>query len=59
MAKQLVHEGCRRIILAGRDAQKGEKAVEELHALDCETLFISIDLQCADECLALVDIYVK
>ncbi|MDI2091837.1 SDR family oxidoreductase [Commensalibacter oyaizuii] len=54
IAKQLIAEGCSKIMLAGRDCVKGQKAVERLGQSGVEIDFISIDLQNVQDCLDLV-----
>lgn len=55
IARQLVAEGCRKVMLAGRDREKGEKAVTELAAMGADAAFTAIDLQDVEACLALID----
>lgn len=55
IARQLVVEGCRKVMLAGRDREKGEKAVAELAAMGADVAFTAIDLQDIEACLALID----
>ncbi|WP_323012792.1 SDR family oxidoreductase [Devosia sp.] len=55
IARQLVAEGCRKLMLAGRDAAKGEAAIAELRAAGADTRFVSLDLQDVDACLGIVD----
>lgn len=55
IARQLAAEGCRRLVLAGRDAAKGETAVAELSGLGCSVRFVPLDLQDTDACLGLID----
>lgn len=59
IARQLVAEGCRKLVLAGRDASKGDKAVAELSAQGCEVRFVPLDLQDVDACLGLIDAAVE
>jgi len=59
IARQLVAEGCRKLILASRDRIKGEKATTELSALGCQARFVSLDLQKAKACLELIDTAVR
>ncbi|MGR3661094.1 MAG: SDR family oxidoreductase [Paracoccaceae bacterium] len=54
IARQLVEEGATKIMLAARDAGKGEKAVAELSALGANVAFTPIDLQDPQACLDLV-----
>jgi NAD(P)-dependent dehydrogenase (short-subunit alcohol dehydrogenase family) len=58
IARQLTAEGCRRLVLAGRDADKGERAAAELCGLAGKARFISLDLQDVDACLGLIDMAV-
>lgn len=55
IASQLVEEGCRRLMLAGRDADKGAKAVAELAERGCEARFVSLDLRDVEACRGLID----
>lgn len=55
IARQLVAEGAGKLMLAGRDTAKGEKAVAELSAAGAEVGFAAIDLQDPQACLDLVD----
>jgi NAD(P)-dependent dehydrogenase (short-subunit alcohol dehydrogenase family) len=55
IARQLAAEGCRRLVLAGRDPDKGDRAAAELKALGCSVRFVSVDLQNVDACLGLID----
>lgn len=55
IARRLVSEGCTRLLLAGRDAQKGARAVDELGSLDATAVFVSLDLQDVAACLSLTD----
>lgn len=55
IARQLVAEGSRKVMLAGRDAEKGAKAVAELAALGADAAFTAIDLQDTQACLDLID----
>jgi NAD(P)-dependent dehydrogenase (short-subunit alcohol dehydrogenase family) len=55
IARQLVAEGCRRLVLAGRDAQKGAHAVDEFRSAACEAVFIPLDLQDVHACLRLIE----
>ena len=55
IARQLVAEGCRKLMLAGRDAAKGHAAIAELRAAGADTRFVSLDLQDVDACLGVVD----
>jgi NAD(P)-dependent dehydrogenase (short-subunit alcohol dehydrogenase family) len=55
IASRLVAEGCRRLVLAGRDADKGARAAEGFAAQGCTVRFVPLDLQDVDACLALID----
>jgi NAD(P)-dependent dehydrogenase (short-subunit alcohol dehydrogenase family) len=55
IARRLAAEGCRRLVLAGRDAGKGARAAAELAELGCKARFIPLDLQDVDACLALIE----
>lgn len=55
IARQLVDEGCRRLVLAGRDPEKGAKASTELRELGNQVRFVSLDLQDIQACLGLID----
>lgn len=55
VARQLAAEGCRRLVLAGRDAEKGGRAAAELSELGGTVRFVSLDLQDVDACLDLVE----
>jgi NAD(P)-dependent dehydrogenase (short-subunit alcohol dehydrogenase family) len=55
IARRLAAEGCRRLVLAGRDAEKGGRAAAELAGLGGTVRFISLDLQDVDACLRQID----
>lgn len=55
IARQLVEEGCRRLVLAGRDADKGARAAGDLVKQGCEARFVPLDLQDVDACIGLID----
>lgn len=59
IARQLLAEGCRRLMLAGRDAAKGGKAVAELTGAGADVAFTAIDLQDVQACLDLIDASVE
>lgn len=59
IAKQLIDEGCRHVVLAGRDATKGEKAVAELSGDGRIIHFVSVDLTDVDSCTGLIDTAVE
>ncbi len=55
IARQLAEEGCRRLVLAGRDTNKGAKAVAEFKERGCAARFVPIDLQDVATCLRLIE----
>ncbi len=55
IATRLVDEGCRRLVLAGRDAHKGAKAVAQFTKRGCDARFVSLDLADVGACLALIE----
>jgi NAD(P)-dependent dehydrogenase (short-subunit alcohol dehydrogenase family) len=55
IARQLVDEGCRRVVLAGRTADKVEAAAAELREKGVTARAVALDLTDADACLALID----
>lgn len=59
IAERLVADGCRRLVLAGRDAAKGARAVDDLAAKGVTVRFVPVDLQDTDACLALIDTAVE
>lgn len=59
IAKQLIDEGCRYIVLAGRDAAKGQKAVEALSGDGRVIHFESVDLTDVDACTGLIETAVE
>ncbi|CAI3952026.1 NAD(P)-dependent dehydrogenase [Commensalibacter communis] len=59
IARQLIAEGCTKIMLAARDVQKGEKAIAELSSANVNVQFTSFDLQDTQACLDLVSTTVK
>jgi NAD(P)-dependent dehydrogenase (short-subunit alcohol dehydrogenase family) len=50
-----VAQGCRKLVLAGRDRAKGAAAVERLQALGAEAGFVSLDLGEVRAAIAMVD----
>jgi NAD(P)-dependent dehydrogenase (short-subunit alcohol dehydrogenase family) len=58
IAARLVAEGCRRLVLAGRDADKGARAAEGFAAQGCTVRFVPLDLRDVEACLALIDVAV-
>ncbi|HEV2505858.1 MAG TPA: SDR family oxidoreductase [Mesorhizobium sp.] len=59
VARQLVDEGCKALVLLGRSEAKGQAAVAELEKKGAETIFISADLADPAACLAAVEAGVK
>lgn len=55
IARRLAAEGCHRLVLAGRDADKGERAVAELSGADRTVRFAALDLQDVEACLRVID----
>jgi NAD(P)-dependent dehydrogenase (short-subunit alcohol dehydrogenase family) len=54
IAKRLAEEGAKSIVIAGRNAEKGEAAAKLLKALGTECVFVKVDLVNADDCKRLV-----
>jgi NAD(P)-dependent dehydrogenase (short-subunit alcohol dehydrogenase family) len=50
IAKRLVAEGCRKLVLVGRSQEKGRKAVAELSASGADIRFVSADLGRVEDC---------
>lgn len=59
IARQLIADGCKKMVIAGRDPEKGAKAEADLVKLGCSVRFVSVDLQDVEECLGLIDIAVS
>lgn len=55
IARQLAAEGCRRLVIAGRDAGKGERAAAELAEGGATVRFVPVDLQDAEACLGVIE----
>ncbi len=55
IARQLVAEGCRRLVLAGRNGDKLKGAAEELRAMGCTVVPVAMDLTDPDACLGLIE----
>jgi NAD(P)-dependent dehydrogenase (short-subunit alcohol dehydrogenase family) len=55
VARQLVDEGCKALVLLGRSEEKGRVAVAELEKRGAEAIFISADLADPAACLAAVE----
>ncbi|WP_159588059.1 SDR family oxidoreductase [Chelativorans xinjiangense] len=54
IARQLLEEGCQRLVLSGRDSEKGRAAAAELAALGCEAHFVAADLGNIEDCHAVI-----
>jgi NAD(P)-dependent dehydrogenase (short-subunit alcohol dehydrogenase family) len=54
IAKRLAEEGAKSIVISGRNAAKGEAAVERLKAMGTEALFVQTELSNAEDCKRLV-----
>lgn len=55
IARQLVAEGCKGIVISGRDRDKGERAANELSAFGCQAHFIAADMADTDDCRGLIE----
>jgi NAD(P)-dependent dehydrogenase (short-subunit alcohol dehydrogenase family) len=55
IARRLIAEGCTRLVLAGRDADKGRAVAGELSEGGAEVCFCQADLADLDDCRALVE----
>jgi NAD(P)-dependent dehydrogenase (short-subunit alcohol dehydrogenase family) len=56
IAKRLVAEGCRKLVLVGRSEEKGRKAVAELSASGADVRFVSADLGKVEDCRRVVEV---
>jgi NAD(P)-dependent dehydrogenase (short-subunit alcohol dehydrogenase family) len=54
IARQLVAEGCKSIAIAGRTAEKGARAVDQLKALGVDALFVQADVSKVADCKRIV-----
>jgi NAD(P)-dependent dehydrogenase (short-subunit alcohol dehydrogenase family) len=54
IARQLAAEGCKSIAIAGRTAEKGARAVDQLKALDVDALFVQADVSKVEDCKRIV-----
>src|SRR5581483_739833 len=54
ISKRLAEEGAKSIIIAGRNAAKGEAAAEALRGLGTEALFVPVELSKAEDCQRLI-----
>lgn len=59
VARQLIDEGCRSLVLLGRSAEKGKVAIAELEKRGAEAIFVPTDLTDAQACLAAVEAGLK
>lgn len=59
VARQLVEEGCKALVLLGRSEEKGRLAVAELEKKGAEAIFVSADLGNPEACIAAVETGVK
>jgi NAD(P)-dependent dehydrogenase (short-subunit alcohol dehydrogenase family) len=55
IAKRLVAEGCRKLVLVGRSEEKGRRAVAELSASGADVRFVSADLGKVEDCRRVVE----
>jgi NAD(P)-dependent dehydrogenase (short-subunit alcohol dehydrogenase family) len=55
VAEALIAEGCRNLVIAGRDAKKGAAAVERLAASGADVSFVAVDLAAAKAATRMVD----
>lgn len=55
IARRLVDEGCRKLVLVGRSEEKGRKAVAELSASGADVRFVSADLGKVEDCRRVID----
>jgi NAD(P)-dependent dehydrogenase (short-subunit alcohol dehydrogenase family) len=56
IARRLVAEGCRKLVLVGRSEEKGRKAVAELSASGADVRFVSADLGKVEDCRRVYDV---
>ncbi|MGN6470646.1 MAG: SDR family oxidoreductase [Rhizobiaceae bacterium] len=56
IARRLVAEGCRKLVLVGRSEEKGRKAVAELSASGADVRFVSADLGKVEGCRRVIDV---
>jgi NAD(P)-dependent dehydrogenase (short-subunit alcohol dehydrogenase family) len=55
VARRLIAEGCRRLVLGGRDVDKGRAVAAELSGNGAEVCFCRVDLGSVEDCLAMAD----
>ena len=54
-ARLLVERGLSRIVLTGRNRERGEAVAGDLQKAGCETLFVCADLERSDACQSIID----
>jgi NAD(P)-dependent dehydrogenase (short-subunit alcohol dehydrogenase family) len=54
VAKRLVEEGAKSIVISGRNAAKGEAAAQKLKAMGVDALFVPTELSKAEDCRRLI-----
>jgi NAD(P)-dependent dehydrogenase (short-subunit alcohol dehydrogenase family) len=54
IARQLAAEGCKSMVLAGRTAEKGARAVDQLRAMGVEAHFAQADVSRVEDCRRIV-----
>lgn len=59
VARQLVEEGCKSLVLLGRSEEKGRLAVAELEKLGAEAIFVAANLADPNQCLKAVEAGIK
>ncbi|HWK67406.1 MAG TPA: SDR family oxidoreductase [Rhizobiaceae bacterium] len=59
VARQLVTEGCKALVLVGRSPDKGSLAVTALEKLGAEAIFVTADMSKPDECEGAVEAGLK
>lgn len=55
IAQRLVAEGCRKLVIGGRDRTKGDRAVAALAEAGAEAAFVAVDMADAQAAIALVN----
>lgn len=55
VAERLVLEGCRHLVIAGRDEAKGSRAVDRLKDMGAEASFVAVEMGEVDSVFAMVD----
>jgi NAD(P)-dependent dehydrogenase (short-subunit alcohol dehydrogenase family) len=59
IARQMVAEGCRRVVLADLDREKVEASAKEFRELGCTAVPVAMDLQDVGACLKLIETAVR